>query len=70
MWNGDFGDWVWDTVINLVNDKKDEEEAKKQALRVIESMIERNNNEIYWLKKFKRMIEKDWDENKEEKGLR
>ena len=61
MWNGDFGDYIWDTVTYLVDDEKDEEEAKKQALRVIESMIERDNKEIYWLKKFKRMIKESWD---------
>ena len=61
MWNGNFGDYIWDTVTNLVDDEKDEKEAKEQALRVIESMIERDNKEIYWLRKFKRMIEESWD---------
>lgn len=63
MWNGNFGDYIWDTVTNLVDDEKDEKEAKKQALRgVIELMIERDNKEIYQLKKFKRMIEEGWDD--------
>lgn len=62
MWNGDFGDYTWDIVTDLVDDEKDEKEAKKQALRVIESMIKRDNKEIYWLKKFKRMIEEGWDD--------
>lgn len=61
MWDGDFGDYIWDTVTVLVDNEKDEKEAKKQALRVINSMIERDNKEIYWLKKFKKMIEESWD---------
>ena len=55
MQNGNFGDYIWDTVTNLVDDEK-------EVLRVIESMIERDNKEIYWLKKFKRMIEEGWDD--------
>lgn len=65
MWNGYFGDWVWDTVVNLVDEEKGEEEAKKQALKVIESMIKRDNKELFWLRKFKRMIEEDWDQEEE-----
>lgn len=61
MWDGDFGDYIWDTVTVLVDNEKDEKEAKKQALRVVNSMIERDNKEIYWLKKFKKMIEEGWD---------
>ena len=29
MWNGNFGDYTWDTVTNLVDYEKDEKEAKK-----------------------------------------
>ena len=61
MWNNDFGDCLWDIIVHLVDDEKDDDEAKEEALDMIQSMIERNKKELFWLEKFKRMIKKDWD---------
>ena len=61
MWNNDFGDCLWDIIVHLVDDEKNDDEAKEEALEMIQSMIERNKKEIFWLEKFKRMIKKDWD---------
>ena len=61
MWNNDFGDCLWDIIVHLVDDEKNDDEAKEEALEMIQSMIERNKRELFWLEKFKRMIKKDWD---------
>lgn len=61
MWNGDFGDFLWDTITHLVDDEKTDDEAKEEALLMIQSMIDRNKKELFWLEKFKRMIKKNWD---------
>ena len=46
---------------SIYYDEKDDDEAKEEALDMIQSMIERNKKELFWLEKFKRMIKKDWD---------
>lgn len=61
MWNNDFGDCLWDIIVHLVDDEKNDDEAKEEALEMIQSMIERDKRELFWLEKFKRMIKKDWD---------
>lgn len=59
MW---FGDCIQDAVTNLIEDDKDDDRAKEEALETIQLMIERNKKEMFWLEKFKRMIEERWDD--------
>jgi len=35
MWNNDFGDCLWDIIVHLVDDEKDDDEAKEEALDMI-----------------------------------
>lgn len=61
MWNNDFGDCLWDIIVHLVEDEKNDDEAKEEALEMIQSMIERDKRELFWLEKFRRMIRENWD---------
>ena len=58
MWNNDFGDCLWDIITHLIDNEKDDDEAKEEALEMIQSMIERNKKELFWLGKFRRMIKR------------
>lgn len=61
MKNDNFGDCLWDIITLFVDNEKDDDKAKEEALEMIQSMIERNKKEIFWLEKFRRMIRKDWN---------
>ena len=54
------GDWTWDFITGLCdyqNTGIGKEQIKREALQMIDGMLERDKTEIEWLKKMRKVFE-------------
>lgn len=54
------GDWTWDFISGLCDYQSTgigKEQIKREALQMIDGMLKRNEREIEWLKKMRKVFE-------------
>ena len=62
MWK-DAGDYIWDFITRQIEDGRSEKEAKEEILDMLKIKIERNEEELMWLRKIRNMIMREEEDD-------